>query len=402
MKMAKKKMIAAGAIVLLGTAAIALQGATGERAAEGVTAPTAVVGRGDLAITAEAAGIVEPVRVVEVKSKASGEILQLHVETGDVVARGAALAQIDPRDVQNALDQAVADQEVAQVQARTAEAQLARTEQLRGANVVTQQEYENAIQTSANARASLVRAETNLQLARERRGDVSIDAPIAGTVIERTVEVGQIIASATTNVSGGTTLLRMADLSEMQVRALVDETDIGQVSPGQNVAVRVDAYPDRTFTGHVLKIEPQAVVEQNVTMFPVLVRLENLEGLLRPGMNASISVQISERTDVATVPNEAVVAPQDAPGVASALGVDPSTLGPGGRLEAAAGGRGGIVFVLTPSGSEARQVVLGLSDWERSEVIEGLEPGETVYLATVARMEAQQEQRIPGPFGGGR
>jgi HlyD family secretion protein len=331
-----------------------------------------------------------------VKSKASGEVLGLFVETGDNVPRGTTLAQIDPRDVQNALDQAQADLEVAEVQAQTAGAHRERTEALRQANVVTQQEYENAIQSAANARASLVRAQTNLQLARERRGDVSIDAPIAGTVIERTVEVGQIIASATSNVSGGTTLLRMADLSEMQVRALVDETDIGQVMAGQDVEVSVDAYPDRVFSGRVLKIEPQAVVEQNVTMFPVLVRLQNLEGLLRPGMNASIAVRISEKLGVPTVPNEAVVAPQDAAGVAAALGIDPS-----GLEESAGPEHGVIVFVQTPSGGEARQVVLGLSDWERSEIVQGLEEGETVYLATVARMEAQQERRMPGPFGRG-
>jgi HlyD family secretion protein len=360
------------------------------------------VERRNLEIVAEAAGLVEAVRVVEVKSRASGEVLRVNVESGDKVEGGTLLAEIDPRDVQSALEQAQADLSSARVRWSTSDAHRKRLETLRKTGVVTQQELESAVQASASANAEVVRAETNLRLARERRNDVTIRAPISGTVLERTVEIGQIIASATQNVSGGTTLFKMADLSVMQVRAKIDETDVGQIHPGQDVRVTVEAYPGKTFRGKIAKIEPQAVVEQNVTMFPVLVRLENLEGLLRPGMNASISVQISERTDVATVPNEAVVAPQDAPGVASALGVDPSTLGPGGRLEAAAGGRGGIVFVLTPSGSEARQVVLGLSDWERSEVIEGLEPGETVYLATVARMEAQQEQRIPGPFGGGR
>ena len=94
-----------------------------------------------------------------------------------------------------------------------------------------------------------MKARTNLDLAREKTGDVAIRAPIAGTVIEKTVEQGQIVASASANVSGGSTLVKMADLAMMQVRALVDETDIGRVQPGQPVEVTVEAHPGRTFRG---------------------------------------------------------------------------------------------------------------------------------------------------------
>jgi HlyD family secretion protein len=396
----KKTVIGVGALVVVAMVAFNSRGATAE-AESGAPEVTMVV-QGQLVLRAEAAGVIEPIRVVEVKSKASGEVLQLFVETGDVVARGAELAQIDPRDVQNSLEQAEADLEVAQVQAQTADAQKARTEELRRSNVVTQQEYESAIQSAANAKASLVRAQTNLTLARERRRDVSIASPIAGTVIERTVEVGQIIASATSNVSGGTTLVKMADLSEMQVRALVDETDIGEVRPGNSVEVRVEAYPTRVFHGEVLKIEPQAVVEQNVTMFPVLVRLANSEGLLRPGMNAGISIEISRRDDILTVANEAIVAPQDAEGVAVALGVDPRSMISAPTPAADEQSRPAVVFVQTPAGIESRNVMLGMSDWDRTEVVSGLVLGDEVLLATVARIEAAQAAQMPrGPFGGG-
>lgn len=396
----KKTALAVGGIVLVGAFVIARMGMTADADAAPVE-QTSRAELGELVVRAEAAGVIEPIRVVEVKSKASGEVLQLFVETGDRVSRGAPLAQIDPRDVQSALEQALADLEVAEVQARTADAQRERTEALREANVVTQQEYENAIQSAANARASLVRAQTNLQLARERRGDVSISAPIEGTIIERTVEVGQIIASATSNVSGGTTLLKMADLSEMQVRALVDETDIGTVRAGNSVEVRVEAYPERLFVGEVLKIEPQAIIDQNVTMFPVIVRLTNGEGLLRPGMNAGISVEIAHRTNVVTVPNEAVVAIQDAENVARALGarrVESATM----SATAVRGeGRPAVAFVRSATGVEMREITLGISDWDQSEVLSGLAAGEEVIMATAARMEAQQQSQMRGPFGGG-
>ena len=110
-------------------------------------------------------------------------------------------------------------------------------------------------------------------------------------------------------MSGGTTLLKMANLDLVQVRALVDETDIGKVQPGQRVTVTVDAYPNRTFEGTVLKIEPQAQTEQNVTVFPVLVRIGNKEGLLRPGMNTEVEIHVGQREGVPAVPNAALRTP---------------------------------------------------------------------------------------------
>ncbi|HEX6938897.1 MAG TPA: efflux RND transporter periplasmic adaptor subunit [Longimicrobiales bacterium] len=287
---------------------------------------TALAERRTLEIRAEASGLVEPIRIVEVKSKASGEILRLHVETGDRVARGALLAEVDPRDVRNALAQAEADLEVARARLATAEAQRRRSQELRAANVITEQELENTELEVANARSQYVKAQTNLQLAQERMNDVTIRAPLDGTIIQKNVEVGQIIQSASQNISGGTTLFLMADLSEMQVRTLVDETDIGRIEAGLPARVSVEAYPNRTFIGKVFKIEPQAVVEQNVTMFPVLVRLDNREGLLKPGMNAEVQIEIARRTDVVAVPNAAVVAMRDASAAGAVLGLDEETL----------------------------------------------------------------------------
>ena len=136
------------------------------------------------------------------------------------------------------------------------------------------------------------------------------------------MSVGTVITSATGAFSGGTTLLKMADLGQVRIRALFNETDIGQVQPGQPATVTVDAYPDRRFSGVVEKIEPQAVVQQNVTMFPVLVTLENLEGLLKPGMNGETSVLVDQRDDVLAVPNDAVRNPREAAATAPMLGLD--------------------------------------------------------------------------------
>jgi HlyD family secretion protein len=197
----------------------------------------AVVEARDMEILAEAAGQIEPIRVVEVKSKASGDVLQLHVETGDFVRQGTLLAAIDPRDVRNAYDQAEADLEVARARLATSEAQKKRVEELRRANVVTEQEYESAQLEEANARAQYIKANQPRARARanERRHDPRADRRHDHLA---QVEVGQIIASASQNISGGTTLFMMADLSEMQVRALIDETDLGRIEPGRSRACR--------------------------------------------------------------------------------------------------------------------------------------------------------------------
>jgi HlyD family secretion protein len=302
-------------------AAVALGGCAQGEAVETKSVLTAVAEQRDLIITAEATGSVEPVRTVEVKSKASGEILALHVDIGDVVAPGALLAEVDPRDVRNGYNQAEADIQVAQARMEIARAQLDRADELVAAGVITAEEHEAKNLEFANAQAALVKAQTNLELADLRLSDVTIRAPSAGTILTKSVEVGQVIQSASQNVSGGTVLMVMADLEEMQVRTLVDETDMGEIRPGMLANVDVEAFPTRAFQGTVEKIEPQAVVQQNITMFPVIVTLENRDGLLRPGMNAEVEILIAEEPGALTVPNNTVVQPRQVGPAATVLGL---------------------------------------------------------------------------------
>jgi len=314
---------AVGRLVVAGMAAAVLAGCGAEEVAEsGPSRLTATVRRGNLIIRAEATGSIEPVRRVDVKSKASGEILRLHTDVGDEVTRGTLLAEIDPRDVRNNFNQVQANLEVSQARLEISAAQLERSTQLLAANVITRQEHENARLDYTNAQADLVRAQTNFELAQLQLNDVSIRAPMDGTIIQKSVEEGVVIQSASQNVSGGTTLFVMADLSAMQVRTLVDETDMGLLEAGLAGVVTVEAFPDRTFPGVIEKIEPQAVVEQNVTMFPVIVSLDNSSGLLKPGMNAEVVIQIDEARNVLLVPNNAVVQTQNVGPAALALGLD--------------------------------------------------------------------------------
>lgn len=308
---------------LVGVLALGMGGCGRGEAAEAPSLQADPVLREDMRITTEATGNVEPVREIEVKSKASGEVLRLHVDVGDEVQPGDLLAEIDPRDVVNAYEQAVADHNVAVVRAEISEAQLERSTKLFEAGVITEQEFESQRSDYANTQASLVKATTNKELRELQRYDVTIRAPSAGTILTRNVEEGTVIQSASSNVSGGTALFIMANLDEVQIRVLVDETDMGQIQAGQETSVQVEAYPGQNFPGVVEKMEPKAVNQQNVTMFPVIVRLDNRRGLLMPGMNAEVETLLVERPNVLVVPNNAVVQPTEMAPAASVLGMDP-------------------------------------------------------------------------------
>lgn len=280
----------------------------------------------DIVVSASAAGNIEPVRTVDVKSKASGEIMEVRVETGDVVQKGDLLIRVDPRQPGNAVMQAEADLEVAQAQLANAQAQLRRSEALYETQSITEQEYENARLQTANANAQLVRARRALEDSRIQFEDTDVRAPINGVIIAKNVEVGTVISSATREVGQGTVLLQMADLDTVQVRSLVDETDIGKIRPEMSVTITVDAYPNRPFEGQVLKIEPQATVQQNVTMFPVLIRIANPNGLLRPGMNSEVEMHVGSRQGILAVPNAALRTERDVESAANVLGLDMETV----------------------------------------------------------------------------
>ena len=282
---------------------------------------TAPVETRPIEVTVDAAGIVEPEVLVEVKSKASGEILAIHAETGDVVDEGFLLVEIDQRTPRNQLAEAEAALVAARARRGIAETQMTRAETLYETGTLTQTDFEQSQLEYANSQADVIGKEVALENARIAMDDTEVRAPITGTIIERFVEPGTVISSPTRDVAGGTVLLRMADLTSVQVRTLVDEVDIGKIRPGMSTRVVVAAYPNQPFDGEVLKIEPQAILDQNVTRFAVLIRLENRGDLLKPGMNAEVEIQIASREAVSVVPTMALRVTDDIAATAMMLGI---------------------------------------------------------------------------------
>ena len=287
---------------------------------------TAPVERRSIVLSAQANGTVEPIDIVEVKSKASGTIIKMPVDVGSKVKVGDLLVQIDPRTVQNAYTQAAADLSSSTVARAVALAQRNRSADLYQQKIITATEMEAATLAFANADAAVIKARTSLSTAKLQLDDATITAPTNGTVILRPVSVGTVITSASTAASGGTTILDMADLSKVRMRAFVNETDIGNVKAGQTATVTVDAFPTRRFVGIVEQVQPEAVVQSSVTMFPVLVSLDNSDGALMPGMNGQVVMDILRKDNVLAVPSDAIRIARDAATVAPVLGVSPDSL----------------------------------------------------------------------------
>ena len=454
--------LAGSLAVTLTLGAMSVVTACHRRAAPAIFMDTAIVTRQAMVITVAATGTIEPAEVVQVKSKASGQITKMPVQMGSQVKAGDLIAQIDPRDPQSRYNQAVAALRAANANVAVTRAQRDRAEELYNERAMTAPEHEAAVLGYANAQSSLATAQTNLEVARIQLADVTIRAPQAGTILDREVSPGQVIASATNSVSGGTTLVTLANLQNIVDSALVTEGDIGKVRPGETASVMVDAYPTKVFHGVVDKVSSQAVTIQSVTMFPVIIRLDNSSQLLKPGMNSDVSILVEQRTNALVIPNDAIGTAQDLMQAAVAFGINADSVrqlvaspGGGGGSRGGRGSRGagrgtkrapsgphidsaggaiagatGVSDTTTVTGGAAssdphpavvlvlqngkwtpRRVTLGIGTYDVTEVISGLQSGDKIGLVSEIRVQASRDSSLsriqsrtglPGMGGGSR
>jgi HlyD family secretion protein len=330
----RKLLIATVLVTVTGLTANAIYSRRGTALPE-VT--TAAVTRGSVISVVSASGTLEAVTTVQVGTQVSGAVQSLHADFNSIVKKGQVLARLDPSlfqtQVQQAranLVQAEADVERLRVALTDAGVKLARARELAAKQLIpaTDVEAADVAQRSAEAqvrsasaqvtqaRAALSQAEVNLQ-------KTVIASPINGIVISRNVDVGQTVAAS---LQAPTLFMIAADLSEMQVKASIDESDLGQIHAGQAVSFRVDAYPDAEFHGTVTQVRLNPVVEQNVVTYAAIIAAPNADLRLRPGMTANVSVEVARRENVLRVPATALrFAPTDE--VLAALGEEPPAAG---------------------------------------------------------------------------
>jgi HlyD family secretion protein len=436
---------------------------------------TAVVAEGPLAKTINATGVVQTVVTVPVGSQVSGQVQELFADFNSVVKRGQLLAKLDPRNLESAVTNARAQLASAQARLRSAEAevrthlasynsskaslagarvgrdnaklQLDRASQLNQKGLQAKNDFETAqanYDTAvaryeqavaaldqidaqkasteagiAQAKAGLQQAEAELDRTQVNLEYANIFSPVDGIVISRDVDVGQTIAAS---MSAPTLFSIATDLSEMQVKASVDEADIGSISEDAKVTFAVDSYPNTIFNGKIaeIRLNPQTV--QNVVTYSVILSIQNKELRLKPGMTASIKIIVAERDKVLKIPNSALryhLPGTPAPSFADIMATENAENAiarPGGgvSLPQAPGQRWnpveklrfatidrnpqheGSVFVLGPDKKPvAKKLMLGITDGAMTELISGdLKAGSEVIVGDGTQADSQNQVNV--------
>jgi HlyD family secretion protein len=426
----KKSFILAGLAVLVLVSGYFLWPRKPEvkSALPGLSQRTVVVTRGDLTALVSATGKVEPIQKVEVKSKASGQILAMPLEEGDRVQKGALIARIDETDLRNAYEQAVADLEVAKATVSQTASNVARQVELFKRGLLSQAEIDQVKLEEVRAKAQQIKAESELVTAETRLKDAVVRSPINGLVLQKNVEAGQVISSGTNSVSGGTLIATVANTDSVYIYAQVDEVDIGQVHINQKAKVVPDAFPEEVFYGYVLRVAPLAKVEQNVTTFNVTVVVANINGKLKAGMNATVDLTVADRQDILLVSKQAVkdfgeIRMQ----LASMYGNDSTragqwqqrqmpdsvrdrmrqqfanAAGPGGSANGGmfgfgrgSNGQGPSKFVLVKYDGRfvPRRVQIGVSNFDVAEALSGVQEGDSVLVFSASRAAAARQEMM--------
>lgn len=307
-------------LVLILIGAIAFAMAAYYRSAVSADAPrfnTATATRQDIVQTVEATGTLSAVTTVQVGTQVSGTIQSLYADFNSRVRKGQVIARLDPSLMQAQVDQAAAtiarleaDVERSQAALDDSKVKAERAKALFEQGLVPRADLDTADSTARQAQASrqaaqaqLVQARAALNQNRVNLDHTIITAPVDGIVISRNVDVGQTVAAS---MSAPTLFVIAQDLTEMQVQASVDESDIGRIQSGQAVTFRVDAYPGEVFAGTVSQVRLQPQVVQNVVSYTTVIDVPNPDGKLKPGMTANVSIEIARADDVLAVPNAAL------------------------------------------------------------------------------------------------
>ena len=462
MKMPSKKTLSVVvAVLLLAAAALFLLQRSGADAP--VAFETAPVQRGPLAATVTATGALSARVTVLVGAQVSGRIQSLSADYNSQVKKGDVIAQLDPALFEAARDQAKASLtsaqaslEKARAQALDSKRQLARTQDLFARDIVSKAEVEVAETTLAvndsavrQAQAALEQARANLTQANVNLTYTTIRSPISGTVISRSVDVGQTVASS---LQAPTLFTIAEDLGKMEIHTSVSEADVGRLAAGMPVTFTVDAFPNERFPGEVREIRNAATTVQNVVTYDAVVSVDNPQLKLRPGMTANVTVTYAQRESALKVanaalrfqPSDAVLAKlrearskegrggagfppsaQAAEGASapsgsgrsgasgaagtaaggSGAGGSAATAGTGRRARGAAAAGEKALWVLRDGQPRRVPVKVGLSDGRMSEVEGELKEGDLVVTSATLEGEAAgtaPSTRAPNsPLGGG-
>ena len=299
-----------------------------------------------------ATGTVSPRVGAEIKvgPRVSGQLRTLNVKIGDSVKKGQVLAVLEERDLQANVDKALAQLKAARAAETYAAANYERLSALLPKGYVSKDAVDAALQSRDSAMASVKSAQAALDFAKIQLSYATITSPIDGVVESVATNEGETVAAS----FNAPTFVTLIDLSRLEVDAYVDEVDIGGVKVGQKATFSVDAYPNKTFNGTVEAIHPQAVIQDNVVNYAVIIGIDDpFEGILRPTMTANVTITLNTLSGVLAIPARAVKR------------------------------QNGRTFVMVPGGKAMTQrpVTLGRESGDFVQVKAGLSEGDKVFVA---------------------
>ena len=383
-------------------------------ARRGDTAPvvsSAAVTRGSIVNAVSATGVLEAVTTVQVGSQVSGTVQSLSADFNSIVRKGQVLARLEPSLYQSAIDQANAnlikadaDFDRARVSLTDADVKLSRAKELSARQLIAAIELDNARVTRdtaaaqvRSAQATVTQAQASVSQARVNLSKTVITSPIDGIVISRNVDVGQTVAAS---LSAPVIFVIAADLTRMRLNASIDESDLGRIQQGQAVTFTVDAYPQDPFEGIVEQVRLNPVVTNNVVTYAAIVSAPNGELKLKPGMTASLNVEIARRDNVLRVPAAAL---RFRPNAETIAALDANARGQG----RAAGANTGTVWTYREGVAIPVTVKLGVSDGAWTEladasVVEGTQLVTKVELNGAAASQPASSFTNGNPLLGGQ
>jgi HlyD family secretion protein len=359
---------------------------------------TVPAAKDSLTITVSATGTLQPLTQVDISSELSGVVRTVAVDENDLVHKGDVLAELDTTRL-------IAQVEGAQASAKAADARvddahttlqeseqaLARQQQLSTRGMIANQALETATATRDRAASAVKIAEANLAIAeaelKQRQTDVeksTIYAPIDGIVLTRSVDPGQTVASS---LQAPILFVIAANLKRMELKAAIDEADIGGVARGQKARFTVDAFPDRSFDALIRDISFASVTTEGVVTYDARLDVDNAELLLRPGMTATVSVVTREAKDVITVPAAAFryrppVVERSAGWSLQRLFMPRMPRGAGRPAPTASVDGTRTLYVLRDGAPQPVKVKAGSTDGEKTEIVSGLKAGDQVVTGS--------------------
>ncbi|HEY4117115.1 MAG TPA: efflux RND transporter periplasmic adaptor subunit [Byssovorax sp.] len=358
---------------------------------------TVAVGRSDVVAKVTATGTVSALVTVQVGTQVSGRVKELDADWNTTVKKGQVLALIDPELFQASVEQARANVAAsvgslakAKAQVENAQAQFDRATGLSREGLVSQADVDTAKATLRSAQAdvaaaqgSVAQAQASAHQAEINLGYTKIVSPVDGTVISRTVDVGQTVAAA---LQAPTLFTIAQDLKKMQVDTSVAESDVGKLQPGMKATFTVDAFPGERFVGAVREIRNAATTLQNVVTYDAVLDVENPNLELRPGMTANVAFTYAESDGATTVPNAALRFHPAADAAPAAVGAAPSDK---------------AVYVLRDGAPVRVAIHAGITDGAATEVVgDALAANDRVIVDGAGAAAAPRAQGAPG--GGSR